>query len=539
MNVPFARFAPSLLIAILSVAFLSVSCQTQAATAVQNESGRVFVDGSWHTPEDIAQVRHDDKVLNEYVQIRDQSPDTEEGQIQLARWCDDHSLSDQRTAHLKRALMHNPENRRVRSLLGHVNVNGVWYTAEQVENHKNQIAAINQRYRDWRVPVNKIARLLRSRSESNQKSGLKKLQEVNNSRAVTALEIILASVNEPVALQAVAAIDRFPEREATESLARIALLSPSDAVREQSLDLLASRNRYDYVPDLIGELVSPISSRYSITQEPNGSVLYQYVLYQQNMEQDIVRQFDLWMVQNPGNVGAALEASRRATIAESSIRQLNDFIDRKNNLIQYSLRRVTGASPGDAPEDWWRWWYDENEIYASERPVSFTRVQQTEVFSSPQLPTTGECLVSGTPIWTEHGPRPVESLQIGDRVLCQDLDSNELEYRTVLYPTTRPETPTFRIELNDESIRASGGHLFWVAGQGWTKTRDLRKGMSLETASGVASEIKQIQRDETLPLYNLVVDRNANYFVGINKILSHDSTILARGAPSVEQTPGR
>jgi hypothetical protein len=76
-------------------------------------------------------------------------------------------------------------------------------------------------------------------------------------------------------------------------------------------------------------------------------------------------------------------------------------------------------------------------------------------------------------------------------------------------------------------------------GHGWTKTRDLRAGMSLETANGSASEIRQIQSGDTMPLFNLVVDRHANYFVGIHKILSHDSTILARGAPSVEQTIGR
>jgi hypothetical protein len=38
-----------------------------------------------------------------------------------------------------------------------------------------------------------------------------------------------------------------------------------------------------------------------------------------------------------------------------------------------------------------------------------------------------------------------------------------------------------------------------------------------------------------VPLYNLIVDRHANYFVGTCRILSHDSTIRDQGEVSVEQ----
>ena len=230
-----------------------------------------------------------------------------------------------------------------------------------------------------------------------------------------------------------------------------------------------------------------------------------------------------------------MEAIRRATLAEAQIEQLNDFITLKNRSIQNCLRRVTGFDAGPSAEDWWRWWYDENEVYASARPVSYRRVQETIRASTVQLPTFGgECLVAGTVIWTELGPRPVESLQVGDRVLCQDLDSQQLLLGTVLYPTRRPSTPTFQIEMTSESIRASGGHLFWVEGRGWTMTRDLQAGQSLRTAGTSSMPIQKVHRTAAVPLYNLVVDRHANYFVGAQKILSHDSTILSHGEASVE-----
>ncbi len=473
--------------------------------------------------------------------FENQLQDTLADHVRLARWCQTHDLNDRRDAHLQRALMHDPENRLVRRQLRHVNLDGQWYTPKQIQKQEQELDAAQQRWRDWREPVKQIAKQLRSRSKRIRESGRKQLHRISDPRSVTALEVILAQDGEPLARQAIETIHRFPEREATESLARIALFSPSEVVREQSLNLLAERNRYDVVPDLIRQLVSPISTRYLITPASNGNVLYQYVLFQQDLEKDYIRHFNLRMLQGPRNANLLWqsrltgEANQRAMMAENGIRQLNDVIQQRNAAIQYALERVTLASPGHSPEDWWRWWYDENEIYVAKRPVSYTRIDETAVTASPQVQAAGECLVAGTPILTERGLRPVESLQVGDRVLSQDQDSGQREYRAVLYPTTRPATPTFLIQLDNETIRASGGHLFWVRGQGWTKTRSLQAGMSLRTAEEYATPIRQIATGEPVPLFNLVVDQNANYFIGTSAVLSHDSTILANGAPSVEQ----
>ena len=95
------------------------------------------------------------------------------------------------------------------------------------------------------------------------------------------------------------------------------------------------------------------------------------------------------------------------------------------------------------------------------------------------------------------------------------------------------------MHLDDETIQASGGHLFWVSGAGFTKTRELRVGQALQTARGEPVTIRAIEASGAQPLYNLVVDGQANYFVGAHQVLSHDSTILSRGEPSVEQENGR
>jgi hypothetical protein len=362
---------------------------------------------------------------------------------------------------------------------------------------------------------------------------------------VTAIEAILPHINESVGLKTVDKIDQFQQREATEALVRIAFFNPWLNVREKAIDLLSKRNRYDYLPELIGQLVSPISTRYWIAPGSNRDVHYQYSVFQQTMDANLIWLFDRSLLQAPRSASRSTQrsmfenAALRAREAERQIEFRNEMIEANNLQIQHVLARTTGVMNCDTPADWWNWWYELNEVYAPERPVYYSQVQEVEVARAiPSTIPKGECLIAGTLISTERGLKPVESLEIGDRVLCKDLVTRVLEYRNVLQPTERPPTPTFKIQLEGETIQASGGHLFWVEGRGWTKVRDMSPGMSFSTANGATVQIQEIEPSERVHLFNLVVDRNSNYFVGEHKILSHDSSILARGEPSVEEVIG-
>ena len=95
-----------------------------------------------------------------------------------------------------------------------------------------------------------------------------------------------------------------------------------------------------------------------------------------------------------------------------------------------------------------------------------------------------ECLVAGTPVWTDAGPRPVEQLQVGDRVLSQDPNSGELAYKPVLRTTEREPEPLVKFEIGGEAIQCSGGHPFWVSGEGWVKARHLKSPLRLHAVTG-------------------------------------------------------
>jgi intein/homing endonuclease len=73
-------------------------------------------------------------------------------------------------------------------------------------------------------------------------------------------------------------------------------------------------------------------------------------------------------------------------------------------------------------------------------------------------------------------------------------------------------------------MRTTGGHPFWVAGQGWVKASDLRPGMRLHSVSG-SVDVDSAGPDNSAETYNLVVADYHTYFAGQEFALTHDNTI--------------
>ena len=73
------------------------------------------------------------------------------------------------------------------------------------------------------------------------------------------------------------------------------------------------------------------------------------------------------------------------------------------------------------------------------------------------------------------------------------------------------------------TIRATGGHTFWVTGRGWSKLRLVKPGESFHSVDG-SVEILSLKPAGEAKTYNLVVADDHTYFVGQARILSHDVT---------------
>ena len=71
---------------------------------------------------------------------------------------------------------------------------------------------------------------------------------------------------------------------------------------------------------------------------------------------------------------------------------------------------------------------------------------------------------AGTPVVTIDGPRAIESIQVGDRVLTQDTSTGVLGFEPVLAIHHTKSAATVRVALNSESLVSTGIHRFWKAG---------------------------------------------------------------------------
>jgi hypothetical protein len=85
--------------------------------------------------------------------------------------------------------------------------------------------------------------------------------------------------------------------------------------------------------------------------------------------------------------------------------------------------------------------------------------------------------------------------------------------------------PTLRIDVDGETIIATGIHRFWNAGTAWTMARELKAGDRLRVIGGVM-EVRSIEAASTQPVYNLDVARNRDFFVGTKGLLVHDFSFV-------------
>jgi Pretoxin HINT domain len=207
--------------------------------------------------------------------------------------------------------------------------------------------------------------------------------------------------------------------------------------------------------------------------------------------------------------------------------------DRVSSVLNDATRQSLPAERGA----WTTWWVDQIG-YASSSSEWTSRASVVEdvsiAYQPPDVPEGAarqilgygrrSCFGAGTPVRTIAGPRAIEALQVGDRVLTQDTTTGRLGYHPILAVHRNPPSPTFRIKLEGESIVTSHFHRFWVAGQGWVMARDLKPGDPIRTLGGVAP-VESIEVDVVQLVYNLDVADDADFFAGHATALVHDNTL--------------
>ncbi len=535
--------------------------------------GQVKVDGQWLNIEESQRRAEADPREAKYRERRQALGESPQGQLLLARWCRSNKLDDEGLIHWANVLSTDPSNREALRAVGMRWYDGELKTPIQIQQEKKETSETKQSARRWMTRVAAWTRALSDKYETPPAAILDEIRSVDDVAAIPAFEKAtlpadLSSSPKDKSLAprrlSLAFLDALKDMtgiDGTNSLMRYGVLSQFTDVRAEAIATLRYRPLTDYVPTLLENLEAPIQSQVRVVNDPDGSVHYLHSMYRQGpfadwsykSERSIFQPTSLGAMaaslipvstnaSNVINIGgntqagglseaAARQSARRfeqeITADERQVAQSNQKSAALNERIVAVLTGATGQSFGSDPRPWWDWYQDYTDYYRSgERPVYETQDRSYGyVMPPPPVQSTPrvECFARGTPVWTKTGQRAIESLQIGDLVLSQDVNTGEIRYKPVMGRTLRPAGPIVQISTGDEKIRATRGHPLWVDGLGWRMAKELEDGAMLQTLSG-SGRIDAVAPAADAETYNLVVADFNTYFVGKNGILSHDNT---------------
>lgn len=530
-------------------------------------------DGQWRTIDDSIRYAQTAEKRLAYAQFRSTQPNTIEGHWNVIQFCIANRLSDQRRAHLLAVLDLEPQNGEAHRLLGHQLVDGQWISPEQTAASEREEQAVRESLIQYGQQVTTLANALASDRRRDYDHARKQLFQLRSPDAIPAVALVFAgTTGKPLQC----AIDWFGENEypdASVVLARWSITHPDESVRNYCGTKLVGRSFFEYVPVLLDATKSPISIGFIPTYRADGSLagirriaaqegkdsVNVNVLDSANQRTNVVTASRTSQpgAQRLGTPNATpedlvrdLQDTRRVqTLNQLSQLQLINQEAQKNQLLQWQaananlntqttnqrvatvMSQTAGTSPTSTPAQLWDWWNDYSEREPA--PIKFANYRyQFEFINSTQytlgsspvsgpVPRSHECFIAGTQVVTSDGHRAIESISVGDQVLAKDIETGLFAWDLVVATTNQPPKPTFRIETDTESLQCTGGHLFWVSGKGWTKSRELLPGDVLHSADAPQA-VKTRSAAGNEPTYNLVTEKHHNYFVGNSRFLTHD-----------------
>lgn len=525
-------------------------------------AGRLRVDDEWLTVEEAQARNAADVQLAEYEAMLREAADTPAVHKRLAKWCERNNLQDEARLHWALVLDVAPRDADALRALKLVWRNGEHLSRDEARAVDRAERLARRQANDWR---RRISRWQKGRvvEQGNRDPAAEELRENFVPAAIPAFEQLAGELSESEIPRATRraqlaslyaeTLGETPTFEATRGLVRLAVLAPNESLRQQAAEGLAPRPRNETMPMLLSGLRSTAESDVQIRFDPARGVALQHdvliegqsrdralrrvrVLRTDPLDGSVGRRFRADRLRDPTEIlapladnlatslGAMARMQEEVELVETQLRRQNAAIRTTNERIYPVLTQITGESY-TTPRDWWDYWSDYDGYEVPEyRPVDREYDFDSITYVSPYTPPpTCECFAAGTPVWTNKGLAPIETIQPGDFVLAKDLRSGELAFRGVLQTTTRDPSPMVEIAAAGETIRATVGHAFWVVGRGWRKAGNLSP-VDVLAGPQAPIEVAAVTSVEDARAYNLVVEGASTYYVGKAGVLVHDNT---------------
>jgi hypothetical protein len=542
--------------------------------------GQIQVDGKWVTVEEAQRRVAADPLQTEYRERRSAAGPNAQDQLLLARWCRKNKLNSESELHWATVLSLNPSNEEALRALDMRWKGGRLVSRNESAQDKQLAQAAKDGAKHWETQIARWRRAVGGHEVAAHDAALAEIRAIDRIDAIPSLETVTLGrdANDPdhaeeclqIALAFLEALGKFPDQAATASLVRHAVFSPGNKARALATEKLKPRPQTDFVPILLTGLAMPLESSFDVRRSNDGSVHYTHSLYREGQDNDWSSDIRLSAIQNdiggrhvtydvksktfevgPTNGAYPSEILRRDrlsaayanrfanTLAATEVRvaQANQRTEVLNSLIMRVLSETTGKEM-ETPKAWWDWWRDQNEYYASDdRAVDQHYTSKTVQYNygapsydvryppppPPPPRPRRSCFAKGTPVWTNAGKKPIETLTLGDFVLAQNVETGELKYKPVLALTVRPPSSMLKISTETDQVTTTLGHPFWVAGVGWKMSKEIGDDAMLHSVGGPA-RVKATESAADAEAYNLVVADFNTYFVGESGLLVHDNT---------------
>ncbi|NTU18777.1 hypothetical protein HPY28_00390 [Brevibacillus sp. HB1.2] len=136
------------------------------------------------------------------------------------------------------------------------------------------------------------------------------------------------------------------------------------------------------------------------------------------------------------------------------------------------------------------------------------------------------CFTAGTKVLTDEGEKPIEEIEVGDKVLSKDEETGEVAYKEVVGLFQKQADEIYKIYIGDEIIEATAEHPIWLNGKGWTLVKDLKVNDLLVSSDGNTLAIDKIENEKReATVYNFEVANFHSYFVSNLGIWVHNCAI--------------
>ena len=142
------------------------------------------------------------------------------------------------------------------------------------------------------------------------------------------------------------------------------------------------------------------------------------------------------------------------------------------------------------------------------------------------------CFLADTMITMGDGSKSeIQNIRIGDMVLSWNEESNIQEISKVTDFLTSKSKEIYEIKFSDDNkLKCTKEHPFFVLGKGWVTTKDLKKGDIAQNKQGKPIAITDINIFKSVDgwqVYNITVEGNHNYYA--NEILVHNKETVVTG----------